>query len=1541
MFFNQELQDHLEQSSSVSLKSFISAEWNMNVPSNIATVGNYRNRPSDPTSPYSQATSVYDPLDSTLPVKHYTGATDADVAIAGGYQEYLDQELNQIPVVFSSLKQKEKMLYSLDDCFLKFRPRSGINKARFLNGVFLHNTNSKMASRPRYYMSSKKDNFKYWSSYRTESVGTQNIERGIANKLIGSSYTIDDAAPFVVYEKPVPANRIVVKMQTGVGTVNLGPFQTESGTVNDPLFGYANQKTPVKWKVQYLKNNSWYDAISFDNNSKRLDGSNIIGPDGYVELAYGPMIPEKYAKAFRYLGEIYDESLIPADSLLGDAYLVKETLSSAGKFIVKTVAGAESFSAKYGWYLIDEGVAMSTPYVTKLSSPDSFKSASGESKLRELEFISGIRVVVDTMNVQNSTFDLIEISPRLLADVSDMVKSFNITKAASDLGVSGMPVGQLLASTGTISLFDVDQVFNNNNKDSVISDYQYENIKFSFYEVIKNVNSESFLADYYIPIKTLYSESRPTFSSKDRSAEIELRDLFFHLESTKSPELLLQDASTSYAVSLLLDSIGFSNYTFLTLPDEPEDIIPYFFVAPDKTVAEVLQDIAISTQTAMFFDEYNNFVVMSRGYLMPTEDQRQTNAELFGTVDQSKDGILRNKSTSTKLANIADISASETKIYNSGKISYTSRYIQREVASLKNSLMVDRDKSWIYKPALLWEVSASGNIKSINDQTADQQQYLLAAVPLNSDLTASPPSVLNGQLVNNIIDFGESVQWIGRYNGYFYANGEVIRYDAVEYSVPGQESGNVWITNIKEYQNYFSNLPFNGKMYQTGRVRIFSVPNYTNLSNGTTVLSEGQVAQHGRGQFGTPIAYHSAGVNAYWQDNKNVRGVNMDHTKLFYQSDNVFATGAMSAPLETNGNYTIIVSDSELIKPGYKVEITSGVGAFEPGPLPSVVEVVDDTHVRIDRKIVTALNNASIMFYTKQAEPFYGKAGASFSSGTSNSFAQKTGRNSIIKNFNTTFANKESTVSNLKVTEQGVVQASALVMNGPSFSIKDNPISFVSYVYKTLPDKFKHFGTRMRIIGKIEDGLVRSQTPVGVNPYYQLNQITPDKELAVGGSSGGLAISVNPETNSGYYFEIVSLTAADVSSYQDGENSGIHNILFYKLGKPSANAPESEPAMPIKLWGGSAEILSDPGTMVGKARVTAEEKVTVYDLSVEYEEVGSSLRFYLYINGRQIAVVDDPRPQLQDNKIVTYNNVALFVRGSARVMFENVYAIQNNYSQNTAFSLNTPISEIFGDPEVDVNDAMRKYAMSGMVQSTYLSGLGTQEPPRYNLYFEEFGTIMREAAYFDVRYDKAYPALYAQMSPTFNRIKGYTISGFTAGAYRAEFLVFNATDTALLLDSSSGNYLRIQGIAFTQESQNALTVDDYFANNSNFSNPEFVDDGTVRSPLKSLEKYQGVKFSRMTDGVKEFSLEAPYIQSHDAAESLMEWLIDKTMRPRLSVGLKVFSMPTLQLGDIVTIEYFSNQKDQLSVQGKRFVVYNIEYGRTSTGPDMTIYAVEV
>jgi hypothetical protein len=228
------------------------------------------------------------------------------------------------------------------------------------------------------------------------------------------------------------------------------------------------------------------------------------------------------------------------------------------------------------------------------------------------------------------------------------------------------------------------------------------------------------------------------------------------------------------------------------------------------------------------------------------------------------------------------------------------------------------------------------------------------------------------------------------------------------------------------------------------------------------------------------------------------------------------------------------------------------------------------------------------------------------------------------------------------------------------------------------------------------------------------------------------------------------------------------------------------------------------------------------------------------------------------------------------------------------------------------------------------------------MYFDEFGTIMRECAYFDIRYDRSYPALYAQLSPTLNRIKGYTTSGFQADSYGAEFLIFNATDTALNLDETTGNYLRIQGITFTQNTTYELTVDEYFKKKSNFSTPQLQGSAIITSPLVEKAKYDEIKQSRIIYGKNEFAIESPYIQSQDDAEDLMGWIINKVMSPKKAIGLQMFAIPTLQLGDIVTINYKdSDGLDLVTPTSTRFVIYNIAYGRSPDGPTMTIYLSEV
>lgn len=1459
MFANEELKQHLASSPTIKSQSAIVSEWNMNLLDNIVAIGNYRYRKnSGASSKYSAIPSFFDKDDTGY---YYTDATYSDVVVDGGIDQTTDT-----PIFFTSKKEKEGLLFSLEDCFGKVRPRSGINKVRYGVTKYLGYSNSEMFNRPRYYMADKTDKFKYWTSFRTES----GKEYGIANQATNGKNYIDDAAPFVVYKEQVPANRVVVKMQTNVGNIDLGPFSTSTGQLEDPFFGYQNQTTPSRWKIQSLDiKNNWIDIASFDESSRRRDGSQVVGADGYVEIAYGLIVPIQFTNSFVFHGEYTSDLLIPTENVFGHAYLIRENASDIGTLYIWSGSKYDKSTPNYGWSLEDYATGPSTPVVKSTTTHDYYvDSKTGKKKFREFEFISGLRVVVETMNKAGATFDMIELSPRLTVDLSSKTQSFSIKKPASDLGITGLPVGQLLAATGSLTLFDYDQSFNinntydeaNNPSGSIIAKYVTRNIQTKIYEIICDVDGK----DIWVPIKTMYSDGFPSINNKDRSVSINLRDLYYYLESTTAPELLIQDVSLSYAVSILLDSIGFSNYMFKRVVGESDPIIPFFFVSPKQSVAQVLQSLAVSTQTAMFFNEYNDLILMSKQYIMPSEEDRATDIVLYGSQDSISSGVNTNKRNSKTIASIIDISSQDNNIYNDGKISYTTRYIQKSYGSLKQAYLLDKNKTWIYKPAILWEVSGSGNTKSVNDETGNQGKYNLAAIPLNTSLSSELPIVLNNTIYNNIIDFGEAVYWMPRYSGYFYANGEIIKYDAVEYSVASV--GNVWITNIQDYQKYFSKISFNGKIYPTGRVRIYSEPNYE-TSNGVTKLRDGAVAKHGRGQFGTPVTTHNAGITDSWTGPSNVRGCEMESRYIYDPSLTVPATVSGKAGVNT----------------GVSTEIAKGV----------------------------------------------------------------------IKNFLSQGFATEVNQNDSEQLDGRTVQASALVITGPTIAADKNSEDFVSYVYKELAKttldtttgkttttgtSYKHFGTRMRVIGKVENDSSKLQTASGAASRYTVVPDNSDSPITISGGGGGVAVLLNPETNEGYYFEITALSESNMDKYDKAEN--VKNITFYKIQKNAS----SDKAVPLFLnqagtttpWvGGLTQILVDDGKFTGQSRVVSQEKNTVYDISVEYQDVGKVRRFFLYINDSLVATLDDTKP------LQVYNNMALFVRGGAKCMFENVYALAGNHSENSSYSLDAVTSSAFGDQSISANEAFRKYAISGMVQSTYLSGIGPGQPPQHNLYYEEFGTIMREASYFNIKYDKAYPALYSKIAPTFNSIKGYTVSGFYGGSYGAEFLVFNNTDMSLNLDETSGNYLRILGITFTQASQGEYTVDEHYSKKSDFSNPQLSMSSLLESPLVAKKDYYDIKSSRAMYGKNEFTLDATYIQSKDSAVDMMSWLMSKIAKPRKSIGIKLFANPSIQLGDIVKIDYVKDGVSQIADKDARFIVYNIEYSKTSTGPDMSIYLSEV
>lgn len=1433
MWSDETLRDYLDNSTSIKSSGYVIAEWNMNDADNFAEIGNYRYRPTEVSSAYFSLNSIWDSRDVG---NWYTGATNNDYQVYGPYDD------SDEPIIFTTTDEKIKRLYSLDDCLKPHRPRSGINylrfmgkttdqgSSKFISGIgknVASGVNNSSVNRPRYYLSDMNNAFKYYCSWRKED----GIERGISGKT--SPYNIDDTAPFVVYKNAVPANKLVFKMQTNTGTENLGSISTPTGTIDDPLYGESNATTPKQWDVEVLKNGLWTRVYRFNQNDVRSNGAAIVPPDGYVELVYGLIIPEEYGST-RYIDTFVNSSLLPESSNQGDYYLVVTEDDALGTvYLWNNDDWTVIASPQYGWRF-NENEDKTYP-VTDLTSPASWVENSTRY-YREFDYIEGIRVVVKTMNRPDTPFELIEMSPRLIADLTNKTVSFAVEKTIGKIDEMALPVGGLTASTGEIELFDNDFAFSSENRESIVSNYIKANIAFRFYDVIHDGT------DYYIiPLKTLYSENKAPAYSDICTVRYSLRDAFYIFENEPAPAIMVKNVSLSYAISCLLDSIGFTNYTYINKVDSNEPIIPYFFVAPDQNVAEVLQKLALATQSSMYFDEYNNFVVAYRDYVFDANRD----------VDLVIDGNSSNPN-GDKQPNIADISSTEKKMYNDGTITYTERYIQRSIGSLTQANFVNADQNWIYLPSLLWEVSGTDATRTVNDEVGRQSSYALAAMPLNSDLTADLPRVNSSRkIINNAIDVGDNVYWLPRYNGYLYANGEVIKYDAVRYIIQGQAEPK-WITSNDEYQKYFSTLPFNGKMYPDGFIRIYAEPYYETI-DGAEYLKPGNVAKHGRGQFLTQVTDHSAGVPSHWLADSSVRGLRMESRYLF----------TVDGPPAT---------------------VATGTAGW--------------------------------------SEEYNAKA-------------QTSRRTGLIRNFMRDVTYTDAQVIESTTDKSGLIRSSALSLTGPQvYTLSDNSVidqrDFVSYIYKELDADYIHFGTRMRVIGKLESASDVDQTPVGSSIYYNFDGAS--EALILNGGSGGLGIGVNPATNTGYFLEIIALTNTNLESVSD-DSVGAHNVIFYKVVKDAA----SSAAIPVKLWGGLADIIVDSGTFAGAQRTVADETTTVYDISVEYKNFASFRRFYIFMNGTQVATVDDTAP------INLYNTTSLFVRGAAHVMFENIFALKQSVASDSTGSVidSNALNKAFGSESVTTS-SFNRYGISGIVKNTFLSGISGSDAPRFNMYYEEFGTIMREAAYFDIKYDKAYPAITSQISPTLNDTPGFKVSGYHAGSYGAQFLVFNVMDKTITLDETSGNYLRIQGVAFTQNTKHELTMDKYYNEGSALSNPSVTDNGLVLKPPRTeADKFRTLKISRMKYGKSDWSFESDYIQSQASANALMEWLSAQTTREKRLVGVDIFPDSTIQLGDIVSFDYSVSGTEKIAPSDTKFVVYNINYSRDYSGTTMQVFVSEV
>ena len=292
MFNAEHLNLFLETADTVVSEPHVFAEINLNDLTNIKQIGVYKYRQSDSDITYRLLPTAFDPNDLG---DHYMDNDISYTEVGGTYDDGIETSQQ---LLFRHPDDLFNQLYDLEDCFRHNRPRSGINKLLYLAGTGMSTASGQFidgstkttagiegtianpSSRPRFYVSSKDDYFKYWTSYKREGF----VERGISYNLNGI-FKIDDAVPFVVYKESVPANRIVVKIQTLVGEENIGTITNDGVLIDDPFFGQQNARVPQDWSIEILRDGSWESVYTLTDD---------IPADGQIELGYGIIVPDAY-----------------------------------------------------------------------------------------------------------------------------------------------------------------------------------------------------------------------------------------------------------------------------------------------------------------------------------------------------------------------------------------------------------------------------------------------------------------------------------------------------------------------------------------------------------------------------------------------------------------------------------------------------------------------------------------------------------------------------------------------------------------------------------------------------------------------------------------------------------------------------------------------------------------------------------------------------------------------------------------------------------------------------------------------------------------------------------------------------------------------------------------------------------------------------------------------------------------------------------------------------------------------------------------------
>lgn len=225
--------------------------------------------------------------------------------------------------------------------------------------------------------------------------------------------------------------------------------------------------------------------------------------------------------------------------------------------------------------------------------------------------IQGIRVQIRRLSRGRSRLNIIEVSARLVRDISDRIGSIVTTRSLQEPDLT-LPVGVNSANSATIEIDNADRAFNQTGVGAFYGTLD-RNVELRPYLGVNLRDYNGGIDSYeYVPQGIFYVD---TWSSDDLSITASCYDYSTYLQSIMVAPSLFEDMTAGQIVSELMQRAGINNYN-IQINESTPTVYKYYWIEDEVTLWDAIGDICKTDQSAAYFDEYGIFQFKHRDSIL-------------------------------------------------------------------------------------------------------------------------------------------------------------------------------------------------------------------------------------------------------------------------------------------------------------------------------------------------------------------------------------------------------------------------------------------------------------------------------------------------------------------------------------------------------------------------------------------------------------------------------------------------------------------------------------------------------------------------------------------------------------------------------------------------------------------------------------------------------------------------------------------------------------------------------------------------------------